>query len=70
MTDKTRKLIAHNLKKARQRRHQTQADLAKKAGISTNYYARIERAEVTPSIDVLEAVVKAVGVKSSDVLPY
>lgn len=35
-----------------------------------NYFARIERADVKPSVETLEKVVKALGVKSSDILPF
>ena len=70
MTDKTRLQLAHKLKGVRQKKSLTQSDVADKAGISTNYYARIERAEVTPSVEILERVVKALGVKSSEILPF
>ncbi len=68
MTNKTREQIAHRLKQARLRKHLTQAELADKAGITTNYYARIERAEVTPSADILVDLITSLGVKSVDIL--
>jgi transcriptional regulator with XRE-family HTH domain len=70
MTDKTAKQIADNLRKSRYHRDLTQSELAKKAGISTNYYARVERAEVKPTVETLERIVKALGVKSSSILPF
>ena len=70
MIDKTSKQIALKLKQIRLKKSFTQADLAKKAHISTNYYARLERAEVTPSVETLEKIVKALGVKSSEILPF
>lgn len=70
MTDKTSRLIASQLRQYRRQKALTQADLAKKAGISTNYYARIERAEVVPSVEILEKLVKALGVRSSEILPF
>jgi len=48
MTDKTSKQIAQNLKSVRLKHGLTQAALAKKAGINTNYYAKIERTELKP----------------------
>lgn len=62
--------IGKNLRDARNAKHLTQADVAEKAGISTNYYARIERGEVAISVEVLEQVVKALGVKSASILPF
>jgi len=48
----------------------TQKDLATKCGLSTNYISRIERADVSPTIDTLEKLVRALKVKSSDILPF
>ena len=62
--------VARLLKNARQSKHITQLEVAKKAGINVNYYAKLERAESTPSLKTLRKVVKALGVQSSDVLPF
>ena len=48
----------------------TQKDLAEKCGLSTNYISRIERAEVSPTIDTLEKLTKALKVDSSEILPF
>ena len=64
----TRRQIANNLKKARLKRGLTQSELADKSGISTNYYARVERAEVSPSLDIFERLIKALKVTSSEIL--
>jgi len=70
MTDKTRKQIAQNLKQSRLNKNLTQAELAVKAGINTNYYAKIERGELKPSIETLEKIIKALNLKSSDIFPF
>lgn len=70
MTDKTIEKIAKNFRKVRLEQGLTQAQLAKKAGINTNYYARLERAEIKPSIENLEKIIKALGLKSSDIFPF
>ncbi len=62
--------IGRKLRKARLDQEMTQADVAIKAEISTNYYARIERGEVNPSIDVFEDIVKALKVKSSNIIDF
>jgi transcriptional regulator with XRE-family HTH domain len=70
MTDKSLKYIAKALKDTRTGQHLTQNELAKRAGISMNYYSRIERVEVSPSVETLGKIIKALGVKSSDILPF
>ncbi len=62
--------IGKNIKKARQKINLTQAEVAEKAGIHTNYFARIERGEENPSIDIIENIAKALKVKSSEILPF
>ena len=62
--------LGDNLKKARNKSLLTQLELAKKVGINANYYARIERGEETPSMEVLEAISKVLKVKSADILPF
>ena len=66
----SQKKIGRKLKKAIHDQEMTQADVAVKAEISTNYYARIERGEVNPSIDVFEDIVKALKVKSSKIIDF
>lgn len=62
--------IGKKLKAARKKIGLTQEDVAKKADISINYYARIERDEENPTLETLERVLKALKLKSSDVLPF
>ena len=62
--------IGHNIKNARKKSGLTQAEVAGKAKIHVNYYARIERGETVPSVEVLEAISKILKIKSSDILPF
>jgi len=62
--------IGKKLKEARKKIDLTQEDVAKKADISINYYARIERDEENPTLETLEKILKALKLKSSDVLPF
>jgi transcriptional regulator with XRE-family HTH domain len=66
----TRQTVARKLKQIRQDKGLKQSDVAKKAGISTNYYARVERADVKPSLEVFEDIIKALGVHSTDVINF
>jgi transcriptional regulator with XRE-family HTH domain len=70
MANKAVKEIGARLKRIRRDKKLTQEDIATRALISTNYYALIERAEVNPSVDVLEKICKALEVNSSEVLPF
>jgi len=62
--------IGEKLKKARKELSLTQVEVAEKAGIHHNYYARIERDEVNPSLEVFKGIIKVLGVRSSEVLDF
>ena len=66
----TNKYIGAHLHDFRRKKGLTQAQVADKADISPNYYARIERGDTGTSILIMEKIVKALKVKSSDVLPF
>lgn len=57
--------LGKTIKKARGKEKLTQAEVAQKAGIHVNYYAQIERGEVNPSYEILEAIAKALKTKFS-----
>ena len=62
--------IGKNLKQLRKEKKLTQVQLAKKVGISSNYYARIERDEENPSLEIFKDIAKALKVKSSEILDF
>lgn len=64
------KIIGDKFREIRTAKHLTQNDVAQRAGVSTNYYARIERADVSPTLAILEALTESLNVKSSDILPF
>lgn len=59
---------AASLKRARQAKGLTQSEVAKKAGISENHYAQIERAEKNPTVSTFKSIISALGVSSADIL--
>jgi DNA-binding XRE family transcriptional regulator len=63
------KTAAQIFKEARNKLGLTQAELAKKAGVYPNTYAKIERGEQEPSFDTVKKLAKALGLKPSDILP-
>lgn len=68
--DRTTQKIANNLKQIRFKKSLTQTEVADKAGLHPNSYAKIERGESMPSLETLEKIAKALKVKSSDILPF
>ena len=55
--------LAKIFKQAREDANLTQSEVAEKAKIHVNYYARIERGEVTPRVDIVENIAKALKIK-------
>ena len=70
MADKLSKYIGRRLQELRKRKGLTQSIVAQRSGINTNYYAKLERGEAVPSVGKLEKILKVLGAKSSDVLPF
>jgi transcriptional regulator with XRE-family HTH domain len=62
--------IGKNLYAARTNKRLTQAEVAKRAGTNVNYYAKLERGEAVPSLKMLEKIIKVLGIKAADVLPF
>lgn len=62
--------IGEKIKQARQQKGATQAEVAEKAGLNTNYYARIERGDATATIEAVQKIAKALDVTSADILPF
>lgn len=68
--EKTRLEIAGKLKQVRLKKGLKQAELAEKAGINANFYAKVERGEAVPSVITLKKLLKALGIKSSEILSF
>ena len=64
------RILAANLRKVRLAAGLTQEGLARKAGITGSYYARLERGEYLPSLNTLCKIAKAMRVKASQILPF
>ena len=70
LDSKTKARAIKLFREEREKKNFTQADVAQKAGINKNYYAKLEREEENPSAEVLLKIAKALGLKSSDILPF
>jgi transcriptional regulator with XRE-family HTH domain len=66
----TQTKLGQNIKRLRLKAKLTQKQVADKADIHVNYYARIERNEENPSLEILKKLTKILKVKSSDILPF
>ncbi|MBI2599431.1 helix-turn-helix transcriptional regulator [Candidatus Daviesbacteria bacterium] len=58
------KNLGRKIKEAREKKKMTQAQVAEKAGMNTNYYAVIERGEINPSYETLKKIAEALDIKS------
>lgn len=70
LSRKSQLYIGDKLKELRGKRNLSQEEVAERSGISTTYYAGIERGEENPTMAVFEALCKALRVKSSEILPF
>ncbi|WP_321489065.1 helix-turn-helix transcriptional regulator [uncultured Hyphomonas sp.] len=65
---RVRDVLALNLKGLRQIQSLSQEDLADLAGIDRTYVSSLERSQYSATIDVLERLALALGVKPADLL--
>ncbi len=69
LTDqKSRIEFGEKLKQAREKKEMSQAQVALLVQIHSNYYARIERGDANPSLDILLKIAKALGIQASKTL--
>ena len=61
-----REILAHNLKENRKKCGLSQAKLAEKANITTQYIAMIEVSRKFPSPEMLERIAQALDIKSHE----
>jgi len=61
--------FGRKLKKARENRQLTQEDVARKAEMTGNYYAKIERGEINPTLETVYKLIKALKAKPNDIIP-
>jgi transcriptional regulator with XRE-family HTH domain len=63
-----RRTLARNLKRLRRERGLSQEELADRAGLNRNYVGMIERQENAATVDTLEALAEALGIKAVQLL--
>ena len=71
MSDKEiTKTIADNLSKLRKQLRNTQKEMAEKADLNMNYYAKVERGEAIPSLKTIKKLAKAFKVTATDIIGF
>ena len=68
MTDSAMKDLPNKFKQAREKLGLTQADVAQKADINVNGYAKIERGETQPTLPTIKKLIAVLKIKPTDVL--
>ncbi len=63
---KLRQVVARNLRVLRKQKGLSQEELAFQAGINRNYVGQIEREEKSPTVDMVEKLAAALGVKPEE----
>ena len=58
--------LGNKIRNAREKAGLKQTEVAKSASINITYYAQIERGEVNPSYEKLQAIMKVLKIKSLD----
>lgn len=61
---------AQKIRELRLAKALSQEAVAKEAGMNTNYFAKIERADLAPSLEAYEKIAKALKVTSADIFPF
>ena len=69
-TTAIKKEIGGKIAKIRRNKELKQADVAVDAGLNPSYFGKIERGLVNPSLEKIYRIIKALGVKSDDILPF
>lgn len=64
------KTIANNLSKYRKQLRYTQKEMAEKADLNMNYYAKVERGEAIPSLKTIKKLTKAFKVSATDIIGF
>lgn len=63
--------IGEKIRKTRKRKGKDQLEIAVDAGVEPSYYAKIERGEArNPSLAKIYAIIRALDIQSSDILPF
>lgn len=69
-TKQLREEIGRKLERVRRKKDLKQVEIAVQAGLHPSYYGKIERGLVNFSMEKFYRIIRALSVKSSDILPF
>lgn len=69
-TPSIKKEIGNNIRKIRKQKKLKQVEVATDAGMNPNYFGKIERGLVNPSLEKVYRIITSLEVSSSDILPF
>jgi len=61
-------ILAYKLRKYRKENHISQEQFAEKANLSIRCYGKVERCEVSTTLDTLDKIAAAIGLTTSELL--
>lgn len=62
--------LGRNIREVREDKSKTQEQISLDAGIEMSYFSKIERGEANPSLEIIYAIIKALNIKSHEILPF
>ncbi len=69
-TDDFASKIPDNLSAIRKQQRYTQKQIAAKAGLNPNYYAKVERGDGVPSLKTIHKLAEALNVTATDIVGF
>lgn len=69
-TPRIRTIIGKRIKKVRKVKNLKQVEVAVDAGLNPSYYGKIERGLVNSSLEKFYRILKALNIKSKEILPF
>jgi transcriptional regulator with XRE-family HTH domain len=70
VSEKEWKEVGERIRNIREKKNLTQENVAADTGITASYFARIERGEERPKMDVLKSIVKSLEIKLANIFPF
>lgn len=62
--------LGRNIREVREDKNKTQEQISLDAGIEMSYFSKIERGEANPSLEIIYAIIRALNIKSHEILPF
>lgn len=70
ITDEFASKIPENLSNIRKQQRYTQKEVAARAGLNPNYYAKVERGDGVPSLKTIHKLARALKVTATEIVGF